>query len=90
MEDKTKIKDPDSVLDYAFDWTEWLGTDNISTSSWTVPLGLAEVTNTKTAKTATVWLSGGTAGSRYIITNQITTAAGRIENQSMVILCGEK
>ena len=28
------IKDPDAVLDYQADWSDWLGDDTISSSSW--------------------------------------------------------
>src|SRR5207237_8913736 len=32
-------KDPNADLDYQFDWTAWLGTDTISTSTWSAPIG---------------------------------------------------
>ena len=86
------IKDPDAVLDYTLDWTKWLDEvgDTIETSTWIVPAGLTKVTETNTAKLATVWLSGGTVGENYTVTNRITTAAGRADDRSITIRVRER
>ena len=76
------LKDPDAILDYAFNWALWLGTDVISTSTWILDTGLTKVSDTNTSTLATVWISGGTAGATYNITNRITTAGGRTEDRS--------
>ena len=68
---QTFVKDPDATLDYIIDWSEWLDTDTISTSTWTVPTGLTNVSDSNTTTTATIWLSGGTAGQRYTVSNRI-------------------
>jgi hypothetical protein len=81
----TFIKDPDAVLDYVFDWSSWLGTDTISVSAWTADSGLTVDSSTNTTTTATVWLSGGTAGEVYEVVNHITTAAGREDDRTMKI-----
>lgn len=79
-------KDPSAILDYGFDWEDWLDGDTISTSSWVVsPSGLTASPNTKTSNTTTVWLSGGTAGSTYQLTNTIVTAAGRTDQRTMLV-----
>lgn len=83
-------KDPNAVLDYSIDWTDWLGTDNIATSTWTVPAGLTNVTESNTAKVVTIWLSGGTAGSTYTLLNRITTTGGRTSDQSFKIFMKEQ
>jgi hypothetical protein len=76
-------KDPNAKLDYTLDWTDWLVTgDTVSTSVWTVPSGLTAVSDSNTTTTTTIWLSGGTAGKFYTISNRITTLSGRIEDQS--------
>ena len=90
MADNVFIKDPDAVLDYTVDWETWLDSDTISASSWTIPAGLTEDSDTFGDSTATVWLSSGTAGGNYSITNHITTAAGREEDQTLIIRCREK
>lgn len=78
----TFTKDPNAILDYTVDWTRWLNGDAIATSEWTIPDGLTKVTDSRTSKTATVWLSSGGAGQSYTITNRITTTGGRTEDRS--------
>lgn len=78
-------KDPDAVLDYVVDWSEWLVDDTIDASEWTVPDGIEKDSDTHTTTTATVWLSGGTLGATYTLVNHITTVAGREEDQTIRI-----
>ncbi len=81
-------KDPDAVLDYQFNWAEWLtenDSDTIFTSTLIVPTGIIKDSDTKTTTTATIWLSGGTLGEDYDITNRIVTAGGRTEDRTMTI-----
>jgi len=84
------IKDPDSVLDYAIDWSAWLDTDTITDSDWTATDGITVDSNTFTDTVSTVWLSGGTAGDTYTVTCHITTAAGRQDARSIKIKCKER
>ena len=39
------VKDPDAILDYAFDWSPWLNGDEISTSDWYVDSGGIDIVN---------------------------------------------
>ena len=84
------VKDPDAILDYGFDWSEWLGTDTITASSWAVPAGLTEVADGNSTTTTVVWLSGGTAGASYTCTNTITTSEGRTDERSLVVMVRER
>jgi hypothetical protein len=86
----TFTKDPNAVLDYTIDWTRWLAGDQIATSEWLVPTGLTKMADSTTASSATVWLSGGTAGQTYTVTNRITTAAGRTEDRSFIVKVEER
>jgi fructosamine-3-kinase len=86
----TFTKDPNAVLDYSIDWTRWLAGDQIAASEWIVESGLTKMADSKTSTSATVWLSGGTAGQSYIVTNRITTAAGRTEDRSFTIRVEER
>lgn len=76
-------KDPDEVLDYEIDWSDRLGTDTIATSTWTVPVGLTEGTSDINGAKTFVFLSGGTDGARYRITNRVVTAGLRTMEQSV-------
>lgn len=86
----TFTKDPNAVLDYSIDWTRWLAGDQIAASEWIVPSGLIKMADSKTSTSATVWLSGGTAGQSYTVTNRIATAAGRTEDRSFTIRVEER
>jgi hypothetical protein len=83
-------KDPNAVLDYSVDWSRWLDGDAIASSAWTVPADLAKVTETNTDTKATVWLSGGSAGQSYPVTNRITTTGGRTEDRTITIRVEER
>ncbi len=79
------LKDPNEVLDYVRTWTEFLAGDTITTSTWTAETGITVSSSSNTTTTATVWLSGGTAGNRYLVTNRIVTTAGRTAEFSLPI-----
>ncbi len=77
----TAVKGPNEVLEYTLDW-DALGvlqtaspTELISTSTWTAEAGITIDTSTNGTTETTVWLSGGTVGNRYKLTNKITTDA---------------
>ena len=80
------VKDPQSVLDYGFDWSDWLADgETILTSTWTVTTGLTKDSDSSNDTATTIWVSGGTAGTSYTITNHITTSAGREDDRSHVL-----
>ena len=81
-------KDPSAVLDYGFNWTDWLDSttdETILESTWTVESGLTQGLDTEIEGVTTVWLSGGTLGEAYLVTNRIVTSAGRTEDRSFKI-----
>jgi hypothetical protein len=76
-------QDPDDVLDYAFDWSAWLDLDAIATSIWaSTPAGLTLASPSHLDGVARVWISGGTLGASYLVTNTLTTAGGRTVSRS--------
>lgn len=80
------LKDPDAVLDYTFDWSDWLAdSETIATSAFTVATGLTKDSESNTTISAKVWLSGGSVGERYRITNRITTNQGRTDDRSALV-----
>lgn len=80
-------KDPDAVLDYEVTWAVWLTAvdDTIDTSLWIVPDGIDKDSDDHTDTTATVWLSGGTAGTDYDCVNRVTTEGGRTDDRTITI-----
>lgn len=79
-------KDPSAVLDYGFDWSEWLDAgENITTSTWTSSVGITIDSSSHSLTSSTVWLSGGTSSQVYEVTNEIITNAGRTDQRSLNI-----
>lgn len=82
-------KDPQEVIDYTVDWAAELGTgEQISgTPVWTVPSGITKDSQANTTTTATVWLSGGTAGNEYEIACKISTnnSPARTHEKTIVV-----
>lgn len=65
------------ILDYSVDWTTWLAGDTISSSTWVVDAALTKVSDSHTTLVTTAFISGGSAGRTYNLTNTIVTAASR-------------
>lgn len=78
-------KDPNAVLDYTEDWRRWLGDDQILTSDWILPAGISQAGKIMSATTATIFLTGGAAGTSYSVYNQITTVGGRTDKRTIKI-----
>jgi uncharacterized protein YraI len=85
-------KDPSATLTYCIKWTDWLGSDTISSSTWavssfttsTVDTTALSVTNTaiNSSTYAVVTLTGGTEGNIYTVTNRITTNHDLIDSRA--------
>jgi len=85
------IKDPDAVLDYAFDWNTWLASgETISSRVVTADTGLTKVSDSESSGIVTAWLSGGTAGTSYNVACKIETSDSRTEERSITILVQER
>lgn len=87
-------KDPDAVLDYTFDWSDYLepvGDTIVAVTAAVSPDGGVEVDRAEfTATTSTVWLKGGTPGITYDVTHHIETEAGREDDRTMFISVVQK
>lgn len=78
------LKDPDAVLDYAFDWSAWLASgETITDHTITAETGITVDSSSESLGKVTVWLSGGTAGEWYTVACLIETSAGRIDERTM-------
>ena len=85
MSIERKYKDPDEVISFGVDWSEYLGAETVTSSNWTVASGVTKVGQTLVGKQANVTISGGTLGTVNRITNRITTSAGETVDQSIDI-----
>lgn len=84
-------KDPDAVLDYQFDWSDWLPDgDTIDSYTVTEEDGITVDSDSATSTAVTVWLSGGAAGENYNVVCHIVTTAGREDDRTAVIVVKEK
>ena len=85
------MKDPSAVLDYVFDWTEWLATgETITDHTITADTGITVDSSTEDDGKVTVWLSGGTVGTTYRVECLIVTTAGRTDERSLWITVQER
>lgn len=79
-------KDPDAVLDYSFDWRQWLlSGDSIVSHQFLAEGTLTVESSANDATTATAWVSGGTAKSTLRLTCRINTADGRTDDRSVFL-----
>lgn len=89
-----KPKDPDSEEVFGINWTAYLAEiaddETIASSSWTVPSGLTEESDSFTDTHANVKLSGGVVGATYRVTNRITTSGGTTDDESLIISVAEQ
>lgn len=88
-------KDPDSTVDYSFDWAAWLTSgEAITAASWTVaPLdsGAPNLGSQISAGTVQgIYVSGGVVGNRYRLTCHIETDAGRTDDRSLSLRIMER
>jgi hypothetical protein len=84
-------KDPSAVLDYYIDWTDWLAaSETILTATWTVPAGITKDSQTLSSPLVGIWLSGGTAGTNYLISCKVVTNQVRTDERSMMIIVRDR
>jgi hypothetical protein len=84
---KTRLHDPQAKSIHGLDWTLWLAkrSTTIVTSSWVIPSGITKVSDSNTATSATIIISGGTDKTSYIVTNHIVTASGLEDDRSFIL-----
>lgn len=83
----TFSKDPNATLDYSMDWSNWLASgESLTCSVWTrTSTDIVETNTSLTTSVATIWLTGGSAGSTYSIANKVGTSGGRIDERTIDI-----
>jgi 3-phenylpropionate/cinnamic acid dioxygenase small subunit len=84
-------KDPDAILDYQIDWSDWLDQAEAIASYEIIPDdGITVDSDEIEDGVITVWLSGGLEGRVYSVTCRVTTDAGRVDDRSIIIICADK
>ena len=93
----TITKDPDAVLPYEFDWSEWLDAAEIDASDFIISGSDSDLTEDSSSvlagnQSTRVVLSGGTVGVTYRVTNRITTdeTPARTDDRSFFIKVKER
>ena len=87
----TFTKDPSAVLDWAYDWTDWLAeAETITDHTITADTGITVDSSTEDDGIVTVWLSGGTAGINYKVACLVTTSAGRTDERTIWIKVADR
>lgn len=89
------VKDPDSRIDFEFDWTvAYPDGQAVVASLWTIAPGeadgLAVAGAAHDLMQATATLAGGVAGHVYRVTNRVTLSDGQIDERSMTIRVEER
>lgn len=94
MADNKFVKDPEAVLDYGFDWRDWLEDgaqpETITDYEITVPDEMTLDRSTEAGGIVSVWLSGGLGGKTYRVECKITTSKGRVDERSIWIKIEER
>lgn len=88
-------KDPQAKLDYGWNWGGgWLlPGDTITASTWTITgpdSALAQSAPWFDLRETGVWLTGGTIGASYKVTNHIVTAQGREDDRTLTVSVVQK
>lgn len=80
-------KRTNETLDYSLDFSAELADkgDSAATATWTVPAGIVKTDDALEGGIATVWLSGGTAGTVYQLGCRLLTTAGRIYDRPLTV-----
>lgn len=83
----TILKDPDAILDYSWDWTDWLAdvADTISSKTIIAQSPLVVVSSSVVSGIVTAFISGGVVGTTYSVTARINTVGGRIDDRTIYL-----
>jgi hypothetical protein len=80
---QAETRDPDSVLDWVWDWSDWLAEGETIVSHEVLPdVGMTVDSSNVADGVVIAWLSGGEAGKSYTVTVRITTSQGRTDDRS--------
>lgn len=83
----TFSKQPVEIKDYDIDYTKWMPAGDAiqSVTAAIAPTGLTMGSVLVNGLVVKIWLSGGTNGSTYKITVNVTTTGGRLQQDEFFI-----
>lgn len=85
------LHDPNGVEYYDIEWEDWLNGATISASTWSIVPSGPVLTNPTSGATITgVYVTGGTLGKMYSLTNRLTSGAGEVADRTIILRCGEE
>lgn len=85
------IHAPGAILDYAFNWVEWLQQgETISTSTWDISPSLTLTSQQNVDGITSVFVNGGVINKIYYLTNTIATSVGRTDSRTIILSCQNK
>ena len=83
--------DPNAVLDFTFDWTDWHAAISDTLSSKTVAAnGVTVDSSSATTLKVTVWLSAPLAGVIASVTCHIVTAGARTDDRTIYLVTKDR
>lgn len=86
MDNTSFIQSPREVLDYTFDFTDWLdGKTTIASAVVTPGTGITVASQSNTTTAVRIVVSGGTVNTKYKIKCKVTTANGLQKESVMTI-----
>lgn len=84
-------KDPQATLRHSISWAAWLQQGETTTAqSVTAPEGITADQVAQADGVVSYRISGGTAATDYVVTCQITTNQGRIDERSVLYKVRER
>lgn len=85
-----RYKDPDATVKFTVDWSDFLADgETINTSAFTLDSGITSPSNSNDTTTASVYIAGGSVGSRYNVRNRITTSASQTNDYTFTVIIKE-
>lgn len=87
MSEAVELHDPNSAsVPYSLDWTDYLDTLTISSSSWAISPSGPTINGSATASPiTTIRVTGGTLGQIYQLTNTVTFSDGSTDDRSITL-----
>lgn len=79
------IKDPDSARALSIDWTDYIGSNTISATDWTVANGLTEGAAATSGNIRSCIVSGGKEGCDYLVTCRVTLNDSTTEDGTILV-----